>query len=126
MRKEIDIWLEQAEIDLESAEINFNQKLYYVCAFLCQQSLEKIMKALFMLREKSSPPATHNLRELGEALGLPQELLSKARKISRDFILSRYPDAAGDVPAKIYDKEITKEILEETKELFAWLEKQFS
>lgn len=124
MRREIDIWVEQAELDLDAAEKNFEQGIFFVCAFLCQQAVEKLMKAVLMVKTKNSPPNLHNLRELGEQIGLPQELLTKARKLSRDFIISRYPDAAGDVPAKIYDKEITKEILQDAKELFAWLEKQ--
>lgn len=124
MRREIDVWVQQAEIDLESAEKNFNQQTYYVCAFLCQQAVEKLMKALIMVKTKNAPPNLHNLRELGELIGLPLTLQSKARKLSRDFIISRYPDAAGDVPAKIYDEQITKEILSDAKELFEWLQKQ--
>ncbi len=124
MRREIDVWVQQAEIDLESAEKNFNQQTYYVCAFLCQQAIEKIMKAVIMEKTKNSPPNTHNLREMGELIGLPQNLLTKARKLSRDFVINRYPDAAGDVPAKIYDEQITKEILSDAKELFEWLQKQ--
>lgn len=124
MRREIDIWVQQAEIDLKSAEKNFEGEIYYVCAFLCQQAIEKIMKAVFMNKTKNSPPNIHNLRELGELIGLPPNLLSKARKLSRDFVISRYPDAAGDVPAKVYDKEIAKEILRDAKELFTWLQKQ--
>lgn len=83
-----------------------------------------MMKAAYMQKTKENPPATHNLRELGEKLGLPKDLMSKARKLSRDFVISRYPDAAGDVPAKAYDKEIASAILEDAKELFKWLEKQ--
>jgi len=124
MRREIDVWVQQAELDLQAAEINLNQKLYYVCAFLCHQAIEKMMKAVFMSKNKQAPPNLHNLRELGELVGLPESLLTKARKLSRDFIVSRYPDAAGDVPAKIYDKEIAEETLKDAKELFEWLEKK--
>lgn len=124
MRREIDVWVEQAEIDLESAKVNFEQKIYYVAAFFCQQAIEKMMKAVIMFKTNTTPPNAHNLRELGELVGLPAELMTKARKLSRDFILSRYPDAAGDVPAKIYDKQIAQESLSNAKELFEWLEKQ--
>lgn len=41
MRKAIDVWIEQGEIDIESAEVNLNQGIYYVCAFFCQQAVEK-------------------------------------------------------------------------------------
>ncbi|MFH1751402.1 MAG: HEPN domain-containing protein [archaeon] len=124
MRKDVEVWVQQAEIDLETAEKNFHYEIYYASAFFCQQALEKMMKALFMLQRKERVPTTHNLRELGESISLPENLLSKARKISRDFIVSRYPDAAGDIPAKAYDKEITADILEDTRKVFEWLEKE--
>ncbi|MBS3061601.1 MAG: HEPN domain-containing protein [Candidatus Diapherotrites archaeon] len=124
MRREIEIWMEQAQIDLQAAESNYKTKYYYVCAFLCQQAVEKAMKAVFMFQKNQSPPNLHNLRELGELIGVPENLLSKARKLSRDFIISRYPDAAGDLPAKTYDEKITKEILMDAKELITWLEKK--
>ncbi|MFH1256484.1 MAG: HEPN domain-containing protein [Candidatus Diapherotrites archaeon] len=124
MRREIDVWVQQAEIDLESAQKIFKLDIYYVCAFLCQQAVEKMMKAVYMAKTKNLPPNIHNLRELGELIGLPKELLTKARKLSRDFVISRYPDAAGDVPAKGYDKAIAEETLGDAKELVEWLEKQ--
>lgn len=39
-------WMDQARHDLESARKNFRIKLYDVAIVLCEQSLEKALKAL--------------------------------------------------------------------------------
>ena len=49
MREEIKNLWEQTEKDFEVAEKNFKIKEYYVSAFFCQQSVEKTLKAFFMI-----------------------------------------------------------------------------
>ncbi len=44
--KEFGKWLERAEKDLNSAKITFKDKLFDVSAFLCQQAVEKALKAM--------------------------------------------------------------------------------
>ena len=43
---EANRWIAKAERDLNAAKINFDNKLFEVSAFLCQQSVEKALKAL--------------------------------------------------------------------------------
>ena len=55
MRKEIENWWLQAEDDFDSAEKNFTIKKYHLVVFLCQQAVEKGLKALYLkLKEQSS------------------------------------------------------------------------
>ena len=48
MIDEINKWFNLAERDFSSAKKNFKKKIYYVSAFLCQQSVEKGLKALYI------------------------------------------------------------------------------
>ena len=61
MREEIKNLWEQTEKDFEVAEKNFKIKEYYVSAFFCQQSVEKTLKAFFMIKKGKSAGPTHSL-----------------------------------------------------------------
>jgi len=125
MRFEVEAWRAQAEKEFESARKNFDSGDYYLTAFLCQQSLEKALKALYIHKLKKSPGQTHSLYQLGKEVGMPDELLSCARKLMPDFAFTRYPDIAGDIPYLLYTKEIANEKLETAGKVLQWIEKQF-
>ena len=61
MRKEIKNWSDQSNDDFDSAKFNFNGKKFYVAAFLCQQAVEKALKALFLYEKKGEVPQSHSL-----------------------------------------------------------------
>jgi len=48
MNDEINKWFNLAERDFSSSKKNFKKKIYYISAFLCQQSVEKGLKALYI------------------------------------------------------------------------------
>ncbi|NMG83285.1 MAG: HEPN domain-containing protein [Methanosarcinales archaeon] len=60
MRKEVKEWWKQAKRDLITAENCKNSKDYYACAFFCQQSVEKGLKAMYIAKKRMSPGTTHS------------------------------------------------------------------
>lgn len=78
MRKEIENWWKQAEADLNSAKNSFNSKDYYVCAFLCQQAVEKALKAL-LFKKGFELIKTHDLVLLAKKINAPIILFSYVR-----------------------------------------------
>ncbi len=74
MRKEVEIWLKQALKDFESAKKNLKIREYYLVAFLCQQAVEKGLKALFIHLHKKLPEKTHSLIYLGRKVKIPKNL----------------------------------------------------
>jgi len=122
MRKEIENWWKQANIDLKNAEMNYENGAYYVAVFLCQQATEKALKTYYMLVKKTPPELTHSLIYLANETGVPGEFFDFLAGLTPEFVTTRYPDAAGDVPANLYTKNNTKEILDETKRFIEWLE----
>jgi len=124
MREEIENWLKQANKDLEAAQKNFEIKEYYISAFLCQQAIEKGLKAVILLKTKEKIIG-HSLIHLGKLADIPNKFISKLKIISPQYFLSRYPDATEDVPFELYDDEIVKNFLAIAKEVLEWINLQF-
>ncbi len=124
MRKEIKNWSDQANDDFDSAKFNFNGKKFYVAAFLCQQAVEKALKALFLYEKKGEVPQSHSLIYLATNTSVPKSFYSFLKELTPKFIDTRYPDASVDLPSRIYDEENTKRILDKTKDVLAWIKNQ--
>lgn len=121
MREEIVNWLNQAREDFDSAERNLQIKKYYLVAFLSQQAYEKGLKALLMLKTKRIIFETHSLIELGKLAKVPEEILYELRRLTPEYIISRYPDATESVPYENYDDNIAKDRLNRAEKFFKWL-----
>ena len=124
MREEVRMWWKQALKDLESAEKNLKIEEYYLTAFLCQQSVEKALKALYIHKLKTFPGVTHSLIYLGKKVGVPREFESILKKLTPDFVVARYPDVTQTAPYELYDKEIAEEKLKMAKKVIEWVEKE--
>ncbi|MFB6240934.1 MAG: HEPN domain-containing protein [Gemmatimonadota bacterium] len=121
MRKEIERSIRQAERDLENARKNVEIEAYELASFMCQQAVEKFLKAAWMLVEDEAPPRTHSLVELGDPLGVPDDRRRHLVYLNADYTTARYPDAANGVPFEIYDRETAVSKVEAAEELFEWL-----
>ena len=76
-QKIIDNWISLAKYDLETAEAMLKAERYIYVAFMCQQSIEKILKACYVKQHKSTPPYTHNLLRLINDLDFDEEINSE-------------------------------------------------
>jgi len=122
MKEEIKRWMRLADEDFDSAKINFYNKKYYVCAFLCQQCAEKSLKALFIKKEEKVPKV-HDLVFLGKKIGLNEDLLKECDELSKVYIETRYPDVGEKLPFEKFDKIKTKKFLEISEKLLKWIKK---
>ncbi|MCH4816419.1 MAG: HEPN domain-containing protein [Saccharolobus sp.] len=118
-------WLVQAIEDLDVARILIEGGKYFASAFYSQQAVEKALKA-FILFIGKDPGKTHSLTELlsiieNEGFEIPQKIKEDIMVISPHFIISRYPDAANGIPAKQYNKTISIDIYNRSKEVIEWL-----
>ncbi len=121
MRRETEMWWRQAEDDLKNAHKNLDMGGYYLVVFLCQQAVEKGLKAYFFKIRNTGPGTTHSLVYLATETNLPQKFFKFLRKLMPQFVTTRYPDAAYGVPSELYDKSIASEYLQETDEVMQWL-----
>ena len=65
-------WYRQAKHDLLIAERNIDIEGFDVSAFLSQQAVEKLLKAILIMKGEQVPK-THYIDELAELLGIPDE-----------------------------------------------------
>ena len=125
MRKEIHNWIDQSNDDFDGARYNFDGGKYYIAAFLCQQAVEKALKALFLLEKKGEVPQSHSLIYLATNTSVPAAFHSFLRELTPKYVDTRYPDASVDLPSRIYDEENTRGILDKSGEVLAWIKERF-
>lgn len=57
-------WIEHSDYDFETAKAMLKEKRYLYVAFMCQQAVEKLIKAIITLKIKIVPPRIHDLTKL--------------------------------------------------------------
>jgi len=126
-------WVDIAEYDMVTAEAMLKAGRYLYVVFMCQQSIEKMLKGLYILKKQKEPPRLHNLvrlfhkiygntdNELNPKHGLEfKNYLQLFAKLTAYYISERYPSYREKLSESINKKEAT-EILLKTKEAFLWL-----
>lgn len=91
MRNETHNWWTQAKRDLISAKNALKSKDYYMVAFLCQQTVEKSLKALILHTKREFYPF-YSLIYLGKSVGIPDTFHSFL-KLTPQYTISKYPNA---------------------------------
>ena len=124
-KKIIQNWYELANYDLDSAEAMFKTGRYLYVAFLCQQTVEKTLKGIFLKETLQTPIYTHNLRRLAKRLSfyenLNQEQIGQLDRLNGYYIESRYTEALEEM-RKAIGRDEARNILKECKEMIEWLE----
>lgn len=123
----IKYWRDISEYDLETARVMLDSgRLIYV-GFMCHQSIEKILKAIFVKEVGTTPPYTHNLEKLAVGSGIFLKLSDTQKIFLKELELmnieSRYPDDWNEILKKLTGSKC-KEILEKTRKLFQWLKER--
>ena len=92
---------------------------------MCHQSIEKMLKALYVKRHGSFPPRIHNLLRLIEMIEirglLSEQQLIFLAELDPMNIEARYPSYKEDIRNALTKIE-AKKILLNTKEFTAWLQ----
>ena len=124
--KHIDYWENTAIDDLESMDVLFEGKKYVQALFFAHLSLEKILKAHWVLcNAENMPPKTHNLISLlGKTnLELSEEDTDFLQTMNVFQIEGRYPDHLTQLN-KTISRERTEGIIAQVKQLFVCLQEQ--
>jgi len=116
-------WLKQAEYDLRSAKVQFENEFWSTTCFMAQQVAEKTLKGFIIYK-------TGNLRKIHKLLVLAQECekidqnFKKYREslelLDQYYASTRYTDLAiGDtLPYEQYDKVMAKEALDIAEQIY--------
>jgi HEPN domain-containing protein len=119
-------WIQRAKYDLETAEAMFEAKKYLYVAFMCQQSLEKLLKAIAISKGKEAL-RSHNLVRIAEVAEVYNHMAEDYQEFLADItpfaIEARYGDYRVRL-SEIVNKKAAGIYLKKTKEVYKWLRKQ--
>lgn len=120
----INNWLALAEYDLVTARVVLKEERYVYVAFACQQTIEKMLKALYVKEKGSTPPYTHNLIRLSEELTLSGQIGPEENRLlerlNSFYYHSRYAEEFSEITKKL-DNETASDLLSKTESFVAWL-----
>ena len=125
--KLINNWLNLAEYDFKTAEAMLSTARYLYVAFTCQQTVEKILKAIYIKEKNNTPPYSHNLLRLLNELTVNDTISSENKifliELNQFYIETRYTEKLDLISDKL-DKNKATEIFNKTKDLFSWLKEK--
>ena len=123
MDRIVEHWLERSNYDLGTAKAMLDAGRYLYVAYMCQQSIEKALKALIAKKGKENYPI-HNLIRLTEIASIRNELNEKQfnflTELTPYHIEARYGDYKESLTEIINEKKAIK-LYQDTRELFNWL-----
>lgn len=124
----VTYWIEIAEQDIVAANAMLHSKLYLYVGFMCHQAVEKMLKAYYA-EQTEDVPRTHNLNRLAIATGLFESMTNNHKNLINTLsplnIEARYP-SEKEVWLEFLTHERCQSLIEETKELIAWIKTQLS
>lgn len=121
----VKIWIDFAEEDLNSARWCFQGEKYLWMFVMCQQVIEKTLKALYVKNTNQVPEKTHNLKQLAKNIEIIDKLSEDIISFFNDLLIyyfaARYPDKKSKIDCT---KENANDILQKTEEVFIWLKEK--
>jgi len=123
LKEKIDYWLDVAWYDMETASAMQKAGRFLYTIFMCQQGLEKILKAIYLQRFAKEAPPSHNLVYLVGLLDIkPKDsFLKLMAELTSYYIEGRYPTYKQRLSVLVDSKKASK-ILKEGMEVYKWLQ----
>lgn|SRR5574337_1035342 len=123
--KDVKSWVDASRYDLETARALLKSRRYLYVLFLCQQSLEKLLKAHVVSRTVQFPPRIHSLVRLAELaeINLSEEERGFLERLSLYYIQSRYPPDIQNLTKKV-SRSLAVDHLAQTELLWKRLRRQ--
>ncbi len=123
MDKIVAHWVERSKYDLDTAKVMLDTGRYLYVAYMCQQTVEKMLKAIIAQHGKENFPI-HNLNRLAEIASISNELTSEQfnflAELTPYHIEARYGDYKESLSEIINDKE-AEQVYRKTKGIYKWL-----
>ncbi len=125
--KVIQNWVSLSDYDIESAQVMLDSKRFLYVAFMCQQAIEKLLKACFVKEKGKTPPYTHSLVRLCEELSFYSVINEKYQEdielLNSYYIASRYSEDYAEL-SKSISLEQANDMFEFSQEFLEWLKSQ--
>jgi HEPN domain-containing protein len=125
-RKKLDkitqYWIEHSNYDFVTARAMLKARRYLYVSFMCQQSVEKLLKAVIVLKIKIAPPGTHDLSKLAiiAKISLNNEQSEFLAELTPFCIIARYAGYKKKL-SELMNVKLAKAYFKRTEELLKWL-----
>jgi HEPN domain-containing protein len=123
MDKIVGHWVERSQYDLDTAKIMLDTGRYLYVAYMCQQAVEKILKAFIARLGKENFPI-HNLNRLAEIATISNELTPEQfnflAELTPYHIEARYGDYKENLSEIINEKK-AEQVYKKTREIHKWI-----
>ena len=123
MDKIVAHWVERSQYDLDTAKVMLDTGRYLYVAYMCQQTVEKILKALIAQQDKENFPI-HNLNRLAEIAEISNELTPEQfnfiAELTPYHIEARYGDYKESLSEIINEKK-AQQVYKKTREIYKWI-----
>ncbi|OGQ49143.1 MAG: hypothetical protein A3I09_01960 [Deltaproteobacteria bacterium RIFCSPLOWO2_02_FULL_47_10] len=124
IKKYAIFWHDSAIDNMKTAESLLHSKRYNFAMFMCQQTLEAILKCVFLKLKAERPPFIHKLPRLLTMSGLkvPLWLDKIILRVDAHYIKARYFNDRFDL--QIYNRKNASELIEHTRKVLQWFVKE--
>ena len=124
MNDKVTYWIEMSDYDFDTAKAMLETKRYLYVAFMCHQTIEKILKAYWSKVLEEPPLKIHSLSRLAEKSGLDKDMSEEQMDFIDEFeplnIEARYPSYKERL-MKSLTPDRCKELIEQTDKLRIWI-----
>ena len=122
MEPDVKHWIDLKKYDVDTAKAMLESKRYLYVLFTCQQSVEKMPKALIVKNTKSFPPKIHDLVKLLNLAGIDADKEEKEflAKLNYYYLETRYPRELSEISKQVA-KQTAITFFNKTKKTLKWL-----
>ncbi len=124
MDGKVTYWIEMSDYDFDTAKAMLETKRYLYVAFMCHQTIEKILKAYWSNVLEEPPLKIHSLSRLAEKSGLDKDMSEEQTDFIDELeplnIEARYPSYKERL-MKSLTSDRCKELIEQTDKLRTWI-----
>ena len=122
--KAVNFWLMSSKDNFKTADAMLKSGRYNFAMFMCQQTVEAILKAVFIIQKNERPEYIHKLPKLVEMTGvkIPKTIDNKILKIDAHYIKARYKEDRFNT--KIYNRRNATALLKDTETIIKWFTKK--
>ena len=124
MNDKVTYWIEMSDYDFDTAKAMLETKRYLYVAFMCHQTIEKILKAYWSKVLEEPPLKIHSLSRLAEKSGLDKDMSEEQTDFIDELeplnIEARYPSYKERLMRSLSHIRC-KELIEQTDKLRTWI-----
>lgn len=122
--KAIKFWTDCTNDNLAAAKSMFKEGRWSLCMFMCQQTVEALLKGVYILIRRERPRYIHKLPMLLKLTGLkiPRSIDERILRIDAHYIKTRYKQERFN--PRIYNKSSAGRLIKDTEEVMQWFSKK--